>query len=265
MMRMWSLRSIQLLPVLLLSQATAFVPFQQQYHDGGAFAVRQRQQRSTTGSSSASSASSSSRLQANFFDNLFSKTTAVFAQKAPPPKKKILPPPVVIDRDYRVAVVFLAAGLLLDFIPYMQFLLGIPLTLLGLLFLVQTYRVRFVFDEENNLSIRIGDELKESGENVVVGGANVWSCDTIVNYDFFPKGWIDNTFPLDIPILVYFKETQTDASMWDQAGPGKTANDPAKIAAGTAVAGQVHFFPAVCNAQQIRNEFVKRQCGKIET
>jgi Protein of unknown function (DUF3119) len=264
MMRMWSFRSLQLLlPVLLLSQATAFVPVQQQHHDGGAFAVRQRQRVSTTRSSS----SSSSRLQQannNFFDNLFSKTTLPFAQKAPP-KKKQLPPPVVIDRDYRVAVVFLVTGLLLDLIPYVQFLLGIPLTLLGLLFLVQTYRVRFVFDEENNLSIRIGDELKESGENVVVGGANVWNCDTIVNYDFFPKGWIDNTFPLDIPILVYFKETQTDASMWDQAGPGKTANDPVKIAAGTAVAGQVHFFPAVCNAQQIRNEFVKRQCGKIES
>jgi Protein of unknown function (DUF3119) len=246
---LWAFRSCLLLPVLLLSQATAFVPFQQ--HHGG---VDVRQRRSTTRSSSASS---SSRLQANFLDNLFAKT------KAAPQKKKILPPPVVIDRDYRVAAVFLTAGLLLDLIPYVQFLLGIPLTLLGILFFVQTYRVRFVFDEENNLSIRIGDELKESGENIVVGGANVWNCDTIVNYDFFPKGWIDNAFPLDLPILVYFKETQTDSSTWAKEGPGQFANDPVKIDAGTAVAGQVHFFPAVCNAQQIRNEFVKRQCGKI--
>jgi hypothetical protein len=201
----------------------------------------------------------------SFLDNLFAKTVAAVSSAAPEVKKKEpLPPPVVIDRDYRVAAVFLAAGLLLDCIPYVQFIVGLPVTLLGLLFLVQTYRVRFVFDASNNLAIRIGDELKESGENVVVGGANVWSCDSIVNYDFFPTGWIDNDIPfLDIPILVYFKETQTDSATWEQ-GPGKSANDPAKIAAGTAVAGQVHFFPAVCNAKQIRNEFIKRKCGKVQ-
>lgn len=31
----------------------------------------------------------------------------------------------------------------------------------------------------------------------------------------------------------------------------------------TAVAGQVHFFPAVCNAEQIKQEFAKRGCGKL--
>jgi Protein of unknown function (DUF3119) len=90
----------------------------------------------------------------------------------------------------------------------------------------------------------------------IVGNATRLSTMT-----FFPKGWIDDN-PIG-PVLVYFKETQTDSSTWNE-GPGKSANDPDKIAAGTAVAGQVHFFPTVCNAQQIRAEFAKRGCGKVE-
>jgi hypothetical protein len=66
------------------------------------------------------------------------------------------------------------------------------------------------------------------------------------------------------PILVSFKEeTQTPADSWNE-GPGKLANDPDKIASAAAQPGQVHFFPAVvCNAQQIRDEFAKRNCRKI--
>ena len=41
----------------------------------------------------------------------------------------------------------------------------------------------------------------DSGENVVVGGANRWGYDTFVNWRFFPS--------VDFPILVYFKENQT--------------------------------------------------------
>jgi hypothetical protein len=90
-------------------------------------------------------------------------------------------------------------------------------------------------------------------------GATRWDTETIINYDFFPKGWIDG--PVG-PTLVYFKETQTPADSWNE-GPGKLANDPDKIASGAAAPGQVHFFPAVCNAQQIRDEFAKRNCRKI--
>jgi hypothetical protein len=195
-----------------------------------------------------------------FFGNFLEK-----AQKTTEPEQPEYDT-VVIDPDFRVAGAFLALGLLLDQIPYVQILLGLPVTALGILFLVQTFRIRFVFDEENCLelktsSITDGGNLKDSGENVVVGGANRWKCDSIVNYDFFPKGWIDDN-PIG-PVLVYFKETQTDPSTWNE-GPGKSANDPEKIAAGKAVAGQVHFFPTVCNAQQIRAEFEKRGCGKIQ-
>lgn len=202
----------------------------------------------------ASSGQSSSQLQ-SFLTDLFT------------PKKQQEPEPVfetvVIDPDFRIGGLFLVTGLLLDLIPYIQLTLGPIVTLLGILFLVQTTRIRFVFDETAfELKTASGDEdnLNDAGENVIVGGANRWETNTIINYDFFPKGWIDG--PVG-PILVYFKETQTPSESWDE-GPGKLANNPNKIASGEAAAGQVHFFPAVCNAQQIRDEFAKRGCGKIE-
>ena len=168
---------------------------------------------------------------------------------------------VVIEPDFRVGALFLTLGVVLDLIPYVKWVLGVFVTLLGVLFVVQTFRIRFVFDGTAFELATVGDEgsLKSSGENVVVGGANRWETDTIVNYDFFPKGWIDG--PIG-PILVYFKETQTPSDKWNE-GPGKSANDPAKIASGEAIPGQVHFFPAVCNAKQIRDEFEKRGCRKL--
>jgi len=191
-----------------------------------------------------------------------------FKQKNKPATAAVQTPKyesVTIDPDFRVAALFLGVGAVLDVIPYIQWTLGLVTTALGLLFLVQTLRIRFVFDETNALELKTvgsAEDLKSSGENVIVGGANRWSCDTIVNYDFFPKGWLeDNENPIG-PILIYFKETQTPSDSWNE-GPGKSANDPAKIAAGQAVAGQVHFFPAVCNSEQMRAEFEKRGCGKI--
>lgn len=173
---------------------------------------------------------------------------------------------VTVDPDFRVAGLFLAIGLVLDQIPYIQWTLGLLSTALGVLFLVQTFRIRFVFDEDNCLELKTttlgSDAMDDAGENVLVGGANRWSCDSIVNYEFFPKGWIDDDNNPVGPILVYFKETQTPVETWNE-GPGKSANDPQKIAAGTAVAGQAHFFPAVCNAQQMRAELVQRGVPKI--
>jgi hypothetical protein len=200
--------------------------------------------------------------------HLQSFLTDLFSPKTKKVKEPVRPvfDPVVIDPDFRVAALFLSTGVLLDFVPYAQLTVGPLLTLLGLLFLVQTFRIRFVFDEEGAFELKTSsskgtseDDLGDSGENRIVGGANRWDTETIINYDFFPKGWIDG--PVG-PILVYFKETQTPNESWNE-GPGKLANDPDKIASGAAAPGQVHFFPAVCNAQQIRDEFAKRNCRKI--
>ena len=72
---------------------------------------------------------------------------------------------------------------------------------------IQATRIRFVFDEDSfelkTVSLKSSAEevLEDSGENFVVGGANRWTYDSFVNWDFFPSE--------KFPILVYFKETQT--------------------------------------------------------
>ena len=111
---------------------------------------------------------------------------------------------VTIDKDFRLSAIFLVGGLLLDQIPYLQITLGPVVTLLGVLFLVQTFRLNFVCDDSTFSLEQSSSE--ETGENIVVGGENRWTYDSFVNYDFFPSGWIDEP---QGPILVYFKETQT--------------------------------------------------------
>ena len=61
--------------------------------------------------------------------------------------------------------------------------------------------------------------------------------------------------------MVYFKETATPEAQWD-VGPGKAANGAEALAVG-AVRGQVHFFPALCDAQQMKAEFMKRGCAQL--
>ena len=63
-----------------------------------------------------------------------------------------------------------------------------------------------------------------------MGGANRWKYDSFVNWEFFPS--------VDLPILVYFKETQTPQDQWD-VGPGQWANGADALAKGV-VKGQVH-------------------------
>ena len=192
----------------------------------------------------------------------FDAFTKIFTGKKPDVipavEKKPVLPDVVIAPDYKLAAIFLTAGLTLDTIPYLQLLPGPFITLLGVLFLVQTYRIRFIFDQDAFELVQGGDNLQSSGENVIVGGANRWTYDSFVNYDFFPKDWIDQP---QGPILVYFKETQTPRDKWDE-GPGKSANSEEAIANG-ATPGQVHFFPALCDTKQLRAEFARRGCAKL--
>ena len=172
---------------------------------------------------------------------------------------------------------------------------AVPITALAALFAVQAGRVRFTFDDEAfelKTTSTDSEELKDSGENIVVGGANRWitfpcqlhqclrmgwkdcvmdseipqtggcttvglTCvhrteaddcknkirwkyDTWVHYDFFPSK--------DFPILVYFKETQTPEEKWGE-GPGGLD----KVGG-----GQVHFFPAICNVEELDKMFKEK-------
>ena len=117
--------------------------------------------------------------------------------------------------------------------------------------MLRRFRLDFTFDDEA-FELKSGEE--DIGENVVVGGANRWAYNTFVNYETFPKGW-------DVPILVYFKETQTPKDKWD-VGPGTMANGPDALAKG-AVPGQVHFFPCIADAQQLKAQFEEKKCAKL--
>ena len=93
----------------------------------------------------------------------------------------------VIDPSYNLALGSLALGAV--FItpgsPLKStlsiFLGGIPLTLFGLFLAFQTTTLRFTFDDEYFSLVRSNGE--SSGENLVVGGENVWAYNKFVNYD----------------------------------------------------------------------------------
>lgn len=164
----------------------------------------------------------------------------------------------VLDPSYNLALGSLALGAVFG-IPgsplkskLSAFLGGIPLTLFGLFLVFQTTTLRFTLDDDNFSLVRSGGE--STGENVVVGGENVWSYKSFVNYDLFPSR--------SFPILVYFKETQTPEENWN-VGPGEQANSEEAIAKG-AVPGQVHFFPAIANTEDLISGFEKHSCAKIE-
>ena len=137
-------------------------------------------------------------------------------------------PPVVIDKDFRLAAIFLVTGLLLDQIPWIQLTLGPIVTLLGILFLVQTIRLDFVCD---TTAFELKTQGTEMEDNIVVGGKNRWDYNKFVNYEFFPKDWIGTP---QGPILVYFKETQTPEEFWS-TGPGEKANSEDALAKGAKV------------------------------
>ena len=75
-------------------------------------------------------------------------------------------------------------------------------------------------------------------------GENRWKYDTFVNWDFLPSE--------DFPILVYFRETQTPAVNREEVPLVVDELD-----------GQVHFFPAISDAQQLKQQFIKYNCKKI--
>ena len=88
----------------------------------------------------------------------------------------------------------------------------------------QTNSLRFEFTDDSFALVKA--DGSSSGENVVVCGENSWKYSSFVSYDFLPSE--------SFPVLVYFKETQTDPSVRVEA----------PIVVDT-LEGQAHFFPAI--------------------
>jgi Protein of unknown function (DUF3119) len=158
--------SVFLLCITVLSVEGLFVPINSPRHVLSGFAV----------SPLAMSTSSSSNT--NPFESLLGGFFGRKADNTPPPPPTL--PDVVIEPDFRLAGIFLVGGLILDTVPYIQLVLGPLITILGILFLIQTFRIRFVFDQ-NAFELKQGDSLVDTGENIVVGGANRWTYDSFVN------------------------------------------------------------------------------------
>ena len=106
---------------------------------------------------------------------------------------------VVVDPDYKVAIGFLGVGLAVIAAPY---LIGTPLLILGAVLVLQTLRIRFVFDDDafevktKPLDALFEQGLGATGDNFAVGGDNRWTFDSFVNYDFFPS---EVTLPVALP------------------------------------------------------------------
>jgi len=128
---------------------------------------------------------------------------------------------------------------------------GAFFALFGFFIAFQTTTLRFTFDDTSFALVKA--DLSSTGENVVVGGENVWRYDAFVNYDFFPAE--------QFPILVYFKETQTPKEFWN-VGPGEQANSEEALANG-AKPGQVHFFPAIARVDELKAGFKANGCAKL--
>lgn len=118
---------------------------------------------------------------------------------------------------------------------------------------VQTRRVRCVFEKDafefynlkgNGLDLSKGARLEEKPYNYVASTPNRWKYDKITNYDFFPSE--------SLPIVVYFKETQTPPEKWNRWG----------AMFDTYGRGQPHLFPSICSVKQFKEQMEKRGVKK---
>ena len=100
---------------------------------------------------------------------------------------------VVVPRDFTLCLVISGLAALADQVPWVQIILGVPLTAFAVLLFVQTVRIRFVF-EDKDFGIKASqqwtakDALSETGENYIIGGIflflNVFFLET---YYFFHR------------------------------------------------------------------------------
>lgn len=169
----------------------------------------------------------------------------------------------VVERDYTVALTLMAVGIWLTmFHPsdslFIDYLGGAFHLWFGSFIGLQTMKTRAVFNRDTfelktvtnkvyGLQRDKGLKAKEM-KNYVLGTNNEWRYDSFVNWDFFPC--------VQLPILVYFKETQTPKDMQTKGSIGPHQMDRRDN-------GQMHFFPAYANARQLQEQFEAHGCNKI--
>lgn len=137
---------------------------------------------------------------------------------------------MTVPKSYNVAIGSIATSAALTFGAH-NILLGIPFGLLGLLLIIQTGKVKFVFDNEA-MEVFVakkdekGEEINASRENFVVGGKNRWKYSTFTDWFFIPSK--------SFPILMYFKENQTSPE------------------------GQIHLFPVIMDGKILYESLMEK-------
>lgn len=121
--------------------------------------------------------------------------------------------------------------------------LAVLFTVFSLFLAFQTTTLRFGFDDDSFSLVKA--DGSSMGENVVVGGENKWAYSSFKNWDFLPSS--------GFPILVYFREDQTPADNREEV----------PIVVDT-LEGQVHFFPAITNVQQLKQGFIDHNCARVD-
>jgi len=168
----------------------------------------------------------------------------------------------LVDPSYNLAIGTFVIGLGSGFLEDLRdknnekLLTAKPFGLLALLFTIfslfiafQTTTLRFGFDDDSFSLVKSGSggtQLVE--ENIVVGGENKWKYTSFQNYNYLPSS--------KFPILVYFREDQTPIENREEID--------ASILQVDTLEGQVHYFPAISNTQQLTNGFQKHNCAHID-
>lgn len=125
---------------------------------------------------------------------------------------------VVIQPSFALAGAFLFTGGFLTYQGNIWIVPGFPSLLIGILLAVQSIRVRFVFGKEQ---FSIAQRKGEGELQFIVG----WKYQQFTNWEYWWK---------NLPILFYFKEKES----YDGRG-------------------SIHFFPIICNSNQLLEQMLK--------
>ena len=118
--------------------------------------------------------------------------------------------------------------------------LALAFTLFAGFLTIQTTTLRFTFDDTAFALVR--PDGSSIGDNIKVGGENRWEYSKFVNWSFLPNE--------QVPLLVYFKETQTPVE--SRAEAPIVVDD---------LEGQAHFFPVISDAKQLKEGFLLHNCA----
>jgi hypothetical protein len=131
---------------------------------------------------------------------------------------------ITISKDYSLSRGFLAVSALSAALLHPE--VAVPTGLLGAFLTVQSGKIKFVFDKEAMEVFVVRDGQDASRENFAVGGRNRWKYSTFTEWAFLPSK--------QLPILMYFKETQTKPE------------------------GQFHLFPIIINSKELYDTLVEK-------